>query len=95
MSSDDRNLSIKITPITNPMTDEFGIVNITFRTQEGKYSLNGSILNPLEIQPGLTYIFAGGFQTDNGTIQYNNRSVKLATVYARNEMYYEASEELD
>ena len=93
-SADDQNLSITITPITNPISDDYGIVNITFRTPEGKYNLEWVILDPLDIQPEPTYIVAAGFQVDNGSIQYNNRSVKLATVYARNEMYYVASEEL-
>lgn len=83
-SSDDRNLSIEITPLA----DGNGTLSITARTPEGKYKINGTIQNPLNIKQQPLYDVGFGFQVDNGSIQYDNQTLKLATIHARNEIYY-------
>lgn len=90
ISSDNRNLSIKITPLP----DGSGLVNITVRTSEGTYVINGSIQNPLDIQPQPMGMVGIGYLVDNGTIQYNNQSLKLTTIIARNGTFYVSDREL-
>lgn len=90
ISSDNRNLSIKITP----QPDGSGLVNITARAPEGTYSINGTIQNSLNLQPGPINMVGIGYLVDNDTIQYQNQSLKLKIINARNETFYVSDKEL-
>lgn len=84
ITSSDHKLSITIIP----RADGSGIVSLTALTPKGKYSISGTIQDPLNIQEQPVYDMGFGYLVKNDSIQYDNQTLKLATIHARNKAYY-------